>query len=212
MSVSQTNEAALEAYIERYLTGEITAAATRGVAENANQGYDGNRWRRGNPSDFNAEFALDEAMFWNFLENTQGKELEKLHYKPDWKRQVVERLHRKLKKDGILTVLKKGLDVDNAHFDLLYRLPYNTLNPEVQQKFESNIFSVTRQVHYSVADRLLSIDMVLFVNGLALATLELKNPWTGQNVNHAKKQYREDRDPNETLFQFRRCLVHSHWV
>lgn len=59
-----------------------------------------------------------------------------------------------------------------------------------------------------MADPLKSVDMVLFINGLALATLELKNPWTGQNVNHAKKQYREDRDPNETLFHFRRCLVH----
>jgi type I restriction enzyme R subunit len=92
--------------------------------------------------------------------------------------------------------------------DLLYRLPYNDLNPDVKAAFESNRFSVTRQVHYSVADPLKSVDMVLFINGLALATLELKNPWTGQNVNHAKKQYREDRDPNETLFHFRRCLVH----
>jgi type I restriction enzyme R subunit len=62
-------------------------------------------------------------------------------------------------------------------------------------------------VYFSKADHK-SVDMVVFLNGLPLATLELKNPWTGQNVNHAKKQYRDDRDPKETLFQFRRCLVH----
>ena len=205
---SQTNEAALEACIERALSGGVTVAVKDGVLQAPTPDIGGNGWKRGKPGDFNAEFAVDEAMLWQFLENTQAKELTKLHHKPDWKRQVIERLHRKLKKDGILAVLKKGLEVDNAHLDLLYRLPYNDLNPEVKVKFESNRFSVTRQVHYSLADPLKSVDMVLFINGLALATLELKNPWTGQNVNHAKKQYRDDRDPNETLFHFRRCLVH----
>lgn len=66
-------------------------------------------------------------------------------------------------------------------------------------KFESNIFSVTRQVYFSSIDHK-SVDMVVFLNGLPIATLELKNPWTGQNVNHAKKQYRDDRDPKEPLF------------
>lgn len=73
---------------------------------------------------------MDELKFWRFLESTQAEACEKLHYKPDWKKQVVERLHRKLKKDGVLALLKKGLDVEEAHFDLLYRLPYNVLNPE----------------------------------------------------------------------------------
>ncbi len=205
---SQTSEAALEASIERALTGSVTVAPTADREAVPSPDYGGNGWKHGKPGGFNAEFAVDEVMLWQFLESTQAKELAKLHHKPDWKRQVLERLHRKLKKDGILTVLKKGLEVDNAHLDLLYRLPYNDLNPEVNAKFESNLFSVTRQVHYSVADPLKSVDMVLFINGLALVTLELKNPWTGQNVNHAKKQYRDDRDPNETLFHFRRCLVH----
>ena len=205
---SETTEKALEACIERALTGEVTGSTDEAIAHEPSHDQGGNRWKRGKPGDFNAEFAIDEAMLWRFLETTQAQELAKLQHKPDWKRQVLERLHRKLKKDGILTVLKKGLDVDNAHLDLLYRLPYNDLNPEVKARFESNLFSVTRQVHYSVADPLKSVDMVLCLNGLALVTLELKNPWTGQNVNHAKKQYREDRDPNETIFQFRRCLVH----
>ena len=208
---SQTNESALEACIERHLTGGVSASApVHGSAQDepaSPQPGKGKGYLRGKASDFNAEFAIDEAKFWQFLESTQADELAKLTYKPDWKRQVLERLNRKLKKDGILSVLKKGLDVDNAHLTLLYRLPYNDLNPDVAAKFESNIFSVTRQIYFSTTDQK-SVDMVFFLNGLPLATLELKNPWTGQNVHHAKKQYREARDPKETLFQFRRCLVH----
>ncbi len=205
---SQTTEAALEACIERALSGGVSEVARPGAVQEPGSDYGGDGWRRGRASDFNPFFAVDEAQFWQFLEKTQPEELAKLHHKPEWKQQVLERLHRKLKKDGILHVLKKGLEIDNAHLALLYRLPYNELNPDVKARFEGNRFSVSRQVHYSLAEPMKSVDMVLFVNGLPLATLELKNPWTGQNVHHAKRQYREDRDPNETLFHFRRCLVH----
>ena len=190
--VSQTNEAALETHIENAL---------------AKDGY-----CIGNPADFDKEFAIDGTLFWQFLEATQPKELAKLKDRPNWQRLLLERLNKKIKKDSVLAVLKKGLDIDDAHFDLLYRLPYNDLNPEVVANFAANIFSVTRQVHYSQglgsSDTFKSVDMVLFVNGLAIATLELKNPWTGQNVHHAIKQYRTDRDPREPLFEFGRCLVH----
>ena len=186
--VSQTNEAALETHIENAL---------------AKDGY-----CIGNPADFDREFALDGKLFWQFLEATQPKELAKLKDRPNWQRLLLERLNKKIKKDSVLAVLKKGLDIDDAHFDLLYRLPYNDLNPEVVANFQANIFSVTRQVHYSESDTFKSVDMVLFVNGLAIATLELKNPWTGQNVHNAIKQYRIDRDPREPLFEFGRCLVH----
>ena len=186
--VSQTNEAALESRIENAL---------------AKDGY-----RVGDPADFDREFAVDGKLFWEFLEATQPKELAKLKERPNWQRLVLERLNKKIKKDSVLAVLKKGLDVDDAHFDLLYRLPYNDLNPEVVANFEANRFSVTRQVHYSQTDTFKSVDMALFVNGLAVATLELKNPWTGQNVQNAVRQYRTDRDPKEPLFEFGRCLVH----
>ena len=186
--VSQTNEAAIETHIENAL---------------AKDGY-----CIGNPADFDREFAVDGKLFWQFLESTQPKELAKLKDRPNWQRLLLERLNKKIKKDSVLAVLKKGLDIDDAHFDLLYRLPYNDLNPEVAARFDANIFSVTRQVHYSECDSFKSVDMVLFVNGLGVATLELKNPWTGQNVHNAIKQYRTDRDPREPLFEFGRCLVH----
>ncbi len=133
--------------------------------EEATGSYASKGCLRGHSSDFNPEFALDEAKFWQFLEATQADELAKLHYKPDHRRQILERLHRKLKKDGILSVLKKGLDIDNAHFDLLYRLPYNELSDTVKGRFESNLFSVTCQIHFSSADQQ-SVDMVVFLNGL----------------------------------------------
>ncbi|BAZ53911.1 hypothetical protein NIES4103_65950 [Nostoc sp. NIES-4103] len=187
--VSKTNEQALENCIE-------TALVKRA-------GY-----QQGNPADFDREFAIDREKFWQFLETTQPEELAKLKDRPNWQRLILERCDRKIKKDGILSVLKKGLSIDDAHLTLLYSLPYNDVNPAVFKNFEKNIFSITRQVHYSQSDAGLSIDIVLFVNGLAIATMELKNPWTGQTVYHAKKQYREDRNPQEPLLQFARCLVH----
>ena len=119
----------------------------------------------------------------------------------------MERLDRKIKREGIIRLLKNGLDIDDAHFTLYYSLPFNDLNPDIATHFAQNIFSVTRQIHYAEADPLLSIDMVLFLNGLAIATFELKNPWTHQTTYHACRQY-EKRNVKETLLNFARCLVH----
>jgi type I restriction enzyme R subunit len=187
--VSQTNEQALENCIETALV-------------------EGARYEKGDPADFDREFAIDRDKFWRFLETTQPEELAKVQDQPNWQRIILERFHRKVKKDGILSVLKKGIAINDADFTLLYSLPYNDANDTVRDNFERNIFSVTRQVHYSESDPGLSIDMVLFVNGMAIATMELKNPWSGQTVYHAKKQYCQDRDPKETLLNFGRCLVH----
>ena len=187
--VSKTNERALEDCIE---------AALVEVA----------RYEKGNPADFDREFAIDREKFWRFLETTQAEELDKLRDRPNWQRLILERFDRKVKKDGILSVLKKGIAIDDAQLTLLYSLPYNDANPRIQENFERNLFSVSRQVHYSDTNPNLSVDMVLFLNGIAIATLELKNPWTGQTVYHAKQQYKNDRDPRELLFQFARCIVH----
>ncbi|PHQ82718.1 MAG: DEAD/DEAH box helicase [Thalassobium sp.] len=185
--VSETSERALEELIEAaFLTG----------------GY-----IMGNNADFDAELAIDTVQLWAFLEATQSDELDKLRPRHNWQRIVLERLDRKIKKDGVLTVLKKGLSVDDAHLRLLYRLPYNTKTPEVTRLFEANIFSVTRQVYFSTTDSNPSVDMVLFINGLPIVSMELKQPWKGQNVFHARKQY-QSRDHREPLFQFGRCLVH----
>jgi type I restriction enzyme R subunit len=208
--VSQTSELALEAAIEKYLTGtcleeQKKIAEGEDVPFSASHGY-----QLGLPHEFNANYALDTKRFWAFLEKTQEEELLKLHKSGgDWRHKVLERFDRFVKKYGLLHLLKKGLSVGDAHFHLLYPAPLASSSEKVKQNFAANIFSSTRQVHYSLANTLETIDLVLFVNGLPIATLELKNPWTGQTARyHGQKQYRNDRDSSQPLLQFGRCLVH----
>jgi type I restriction enzyme R subunit len=215
--VSQTNEQALEASIECTLAGisreelkeQVGSSDTVALKQSAQYLTEtGHGYKLGWSSDYDREFAVDTEKFWGFLQSTQSDQLAKLKDRPNWQRLVLEMLNKRIKKHGILKVLKNGLSIDDAHFTLLYSAPYNDINPEVAQNFERNIFSVTRQLYYAQTEPQLSIDMVLFINGLTIATLELKNTWTGQTTYHAKKQYCNDRDPNEPLLQFGRCLVH----
>ncbi|MBB3545481.1 type I restriction endonuclease subunit R [Rhizobium sp. BK399] len=204
--VSNTKEAALEQAIQRHLTGTTTEDLTNQPPP-AEQGY----FRFGQPSDFNAQYAIDTKLFWEFLETTQGKELAKLKDRSpvDWQRKILERFDRLVKKNGLLHLLKKGLAVDDAAFTLMYAAPLASSAAKVHENFAANIFSVTRQVRYSETNPGEEIDMVLFVNGLALITVELKNAWTGQTARyHGQKQYREGRDATQTLLQFGRALVH----
>ena len=144
---TQTTEKAFEESIEQHLTGYVTDLSSSNTVQESSQAQSPHAgYVQGSSVDFDKGVALDTAKLWQFLESTQAEELKKIQYKPDWKRQVEERLNRKIKKDGILSVLKKGLSIDAAHLDLLYRLPYSNLAPEVVEKFESNIFSCTRQL------------------------------------------------------------------
>ena len=212
--VSQTNEQALEAAIERALTGltrEAVKQAGKVKETPADDLVANNGFQLGLPYDFNAQHAIDEKLFWRFLEQTQGKELAKLkkHNPTDWDRKLLERYDRLIKKHGILHLLKKGLAVDDAHFHLMYPAPLASSSEKVKQNYAANIFSCTRQVRYSLANPLQEIDMVLFLNGIPLVTMELKNAWTGQTARyHGQKQYRENRDTNQPLLNFARCLVH----
>jgi len=159
--VSKTNEEALEGLIESHLAGA-------------------NGFATGSPADYDAQFAVDTRYFWQFLEDTQPEQLDKLRKYPDWQRKILERFDRLIKKHGILHMLKKGLAVDDAFFNLMYPAPLASSSQSVVDNFAANIFSVTRQLRYSLANPLQEIDMVLFINGIALVSLELKNPWTGQ--------------------------------
>jgi len=216
--VSQTNEQALEALIEKALTGnnleglkaeaKANSIKEQDVPFGSNHGY-----QLGFAKDFNAQYAIDEVKFWQFLESTQSEEIEKLQRyasnESEWKRKVLERFDRLVKKYGVLHLLKKGLSVDDASFVLMYPAPLASSADSVKINFEKNFFSSTRQVRYSLSNTLQEIDLVLFINGLPFATLELKNPWTGQTARfHGKKQYRNDRDISQPLLQFGRCLVH----
>lgn len=204
--VSNTKEIALEQAIERGLAG----LTREELAANPAAPVPG-PFRIGRPGDFDADFALDTRFFWKFLEASQGKALERLKTRNpgDWQRKILERLDRTIRQKGLLHVLKKGLSVEDAHFTLMFPAPLASSAASVHENFAANIWSVTRQVRYSRANPGEEIDMVLFVNGLPLITLELKNPWTGQTArHHGQKQYREDRDATQPLLQFGRALVH----
>ncbi len=208
--VSKTTEKELEIAIEKQLTGTCLEAQ-KGVAEVGDLPFSPNHgYQLGLPQDFNARYAIDSKRFWAFLEHTQHEELEKLQkHGGDWQLKVLERFDKLIKKYGLLHLLKKGLSVDDATLHLMYPAPLVSSSDKVKQNFADNIFSSTRQVRYSLSNTLEEIDLVLFINGLPFATLELKNPWTGQTARyHGQKQYREDRDINQPLLQFGRCLVH----
>jgi type I restriction enzyme R subunit len=212
---SQTNEAALEATIEKQLTGTCLedlisqGVALNNIEERVPLYRSGNGYYIGLPEDFNAKYAIDEMRFWDFLQSTQKEELAKLQKQSDWKLKILERLDRMIKKYGILRLFRKGLDVDDAHFTLLYPLPLASSSEKVKTNFESNQFSATRQLRYSLTNTGEEIDMVLFVNGLPFATMELKNHWTGQNAKvHGQNQYKFKRDITQPLLNFGRCIVH----
>ena len=134
--ISKTNEQALEAYIEQALVGGVHREENIESSAEAARAYSHNvSYEPGDPADFDREFAIDREKFWRFLELTQPDELNKLRTRPNWQRLVLERLNRKIQRDGIVKVLKSGLHIDDAHLTLLYSLPYNTINPEVHSKF-----------------------------------------------------------------------------
>ena len=151
--VSQTNEQALESAIEKYLTGTCLEEKDKiedEVPFTQNHGY-----KLGLAADFNAHFAIDAKYFWEFLEKTQAEELEKLQKTgADWQLKILERFDRLIKKYGLLHLLKKGLNVDDAHLSLIYPAPLASSSEQVKQNFADNIFSSTRQVRYSLANML----------------------------------------------------------
>jgi type I restriction enzyme, R subunit len=213
--VTKTDEQALESSIEKKLTGTCLEDLKElgpdfNILEERNELYrSGNGYFISSPNDFNAKYAIDEKHFWHFLETTQKEELVKLKKQSDWKLKILERFDRMVKKYGILRILRKGLEVDDAHFTMFYVLPLASSSEKVKKNFGANEFSVTRQVRYSLSKLGEEIDMVLFINGLPFATLELKNPWTGQNAKvHGQKQYKYDRDISQPLLNFGRCIVH----
>nr|WP_290446010.1 DEAD/DEAH box helicase family protein [Acinetobacter lwoffii] len=201
------NELALEKNIERALVGICKEDLAQGIA----QTHSGLGYVIGQVSDFNADYAIDEKMFFQFLESTQKDSLDayKAYNKNDWKQKILGRFDKLIKKHGIAYMLKKGMALDEQHFHFMYPCPLASSSQSVKQNFASNIFSVTRQVQYSLKNRREEIDMVIFLNGLPLVTMELKNAWTNQTARyHGQKQYREDRDETQPLLSPARCLVH----
>ncbi|WP_338813280.1 DEAD/DEAH box helicase family protein [Bernardetia sp. Wsw4-3y2] len=153
-------------------------------------------------------FFRDEILA--FLQRSQPKKWEKISaiHGKDTENRVLQRLYKELDLRGCLDVLRKGFVDYGVRFQMAFFKPASGLNPDAVEIYNTNSLKVYRQVYYSKRNRN-SVDIVLGLNGLPVATLELKNQFTGQNVNHAKNQYKDTRDPKEILFSFKkRTLVH----
>ncbi len=167
---------------------------------------------QGQPRDFDADLALDTAELMAFIGATQADEWEKVrktHASADAAQKAfTKRLADEVQKRGAVDVLRHGVIYvghEKAEFKLAYFRPASGLNPGLEAKYQANRLTVTRQLPYDPA---LSntLDLVLFVNGIPVATAELKNPMTNQTVEHAMAQYRKDRDPKNRLL--RNAVVH----
>lgn len=190
MAFTNTKESGLEALIVKWLV-------------------DQNGYEQGTNADYNREYAVDETRLFRFLQDTQPDALEKLGvFKSDMKKkQFLNRLQGEIAKRGIIDVLRNGVKIYPANLIMFYLTPTEN-NTKAKEMFEKNIFSVTRQLQYSMDATRLALDICLFINGLPVITFELKNQLTKQDVDDAVEQYKTDRDPRELLFQFKRCMVH----
>src|SRR6266571_2741828 len=166
-------------------------------------------WLAGDPKDYEREYAVDLAQLSGFLRDTQPDAAEALDLDHDGptRRKLLTRLQGEVTKRGVIDVLRKGIKHGAHELDLFYGTPSAGNLPAIE-RYAANRFSVTRQLRYSRDETQLALDLGLFINGLPVATFELKNSLTKQTVDDAVQQYRRDRDPWEKLFEFGRCVVH----
>ena len=187
---SQTTEQAFESTVESMLLGA--------------------GWRAGDLGEWDVERALFPARAVAFIRETQPDEWARMAglHGDDVESLVVAQLARELDTKGTIEVLRHGFRFSGRTFRLAYFAPAHGLNPDALARFERNDLTVTRQApcHPGKGD---TLDLVFALNGVPVATCELKNPMTGQDWRNAVRQYQQDRDPNAPLFRFkRRALVH----
>ena len=191
--MTQTNEKAFETAIEHHLT-------TAG-------GYE-----KGNRDVFDQERGLFPGDVISFIQTTQPKEWEYLAslQKDKAEETLLDDLCRALNSEheGCLSILRHGFKCFGKLFRVAYFAPASGLNPDIQKLYEANCITITRQLRYS-AKHGNTLDVTLALNGIPVATAELKNPMTAQTWRHAVTQYKNDRDPVDLIFQFKkRTLVH----
>lgn len=164
-----------------------------------------NKFRESISNDFDKEFCINPKQLWEFIKETQPETYEMIQRKGE--RSFLVRLDEKLRKLGIIEVLRKGVKHFDKTVNLFYRQPASNYNAGDLDKFNANIFSVTQELVYS-SENANRLDLTIFLNGLPIITCELKNPLSGQTVHNGIRQYQNDRDPKEKLFTFARCMVH----
>jgi type I restriction enzyme R subunit len=210
---TDTSEKGLETLIMRHLTGtDGLAVPPKRVAERP-PFSGGTGYTAGSAQDYDRAHALDVPQLFAFLQATQPEAVKKLSLfdannpKDINRLKFLARLSGEIGKRGVVDVLRKGVEHGPLHFDLFYGTP-SPGNAKAERLHAENRFSITRQLAYSMDETRRALDLCLFINGLPIATFELKNSLTKQTVADAVEQYKRDRDPRERLFEFGRCVVH----
>ena len=208
---SDTSEKGLESLIVAAMTGRTSSEPPppgEGIGL-IRARYGGTGWILGQAQDYDREFCVDLPQLRTFLSTTQPELAEALDLEHDspTRRKFLARLQGEISKRGVIDVLRHGVKDGPHHIDLFFGTP-SLGNEKAQGLYEANRFSVTRQLRYSRDETQRALDLGLFINGLPIATFELKNSLTKQTVEDAVEQYKRDRDPREKLFEFGRCVVH----
>ncbi|OGR41971.1 MAG: DEAD/DEAH box helicase [Elusimicrobia bacterium GWA2_61_42] len=212
MSPTDISEKGLETIIMRHMTGvDGLGPMTEGAVAEAPIKFDG--WFAGNPKDFDRSQVMDVPQLFKFLRTTQPEMFKKIGMVNEQdatdiaRLKFLTRLSNEVGKRGVIDVLRKGMDHGALRFDLFYGTPSHG-NVKAEELYAKNRFIVTRQLAYSADQTRRALDLALFINGLPVATFELKNNLTKQTVEDAVEQYRRDRDPREKIFTPGRCIVH----
>ncbi|MHB1811393.1 MAG: type I restriction endonuclease subunit R [Thermoplasmataceae archaeon] len=188
----EISEKSMESHIEEYLVD--------------NHGY-----VRRSSSNYDKSLCMDKEKVIGFILSTQPERWEQLkqQHGDNVSEMFLKRLKEEIEKRGTMDILRRGIKDYGVSFDLFYPVPESSLNEKLNILQRANIFSVIRQLYFSQKNNK-SLDLVIFINGLPIITMELKDRMSGSHysVQDAIKQYMEDRDPHEPLFKFGRCLVH----
>jgi type I restriction enzyme R subunit len=207
---TDTSEYGLESLIVEAMTGVAGGVdATEVGAHKPPTPTGGTGWLLGNAPHYDREYAVDRFELLSFLQDTQPQVFEALELGVEGPARLkfLARLQGEIAKRGTIDVLRNGIKHGAHHVDLFYGTP-SPGNVKAQERYAANRFSVSRQLKYSRDETQRALDMALFINGLPIATFELKNSLTKQTVQDAVEQYMRDRDPRERLFEFGRCVVH----
>ena len=196
------------AYVERLMHGSI-------LSEKEYQHFIMERLEKDNgyvvrkATSYDRLFAVDREMLFKFLNDTQPEQMDALRkiYKRDLENTIVSYINSETTKarGSLLDVLKHGIEMSNMKLELMYTKPATTFNKDLLTKYEKNIFSVMEEVWASDDER---VDLVIFLNGMAIMSFELKCNAAGQSYQDAIYQFRVDRNPKTRLFWFKAgCLV-----
>jgi type I restriction enzyme R subunit len=209
---TDTSEKGLEALIAAQMTRQATCSshAAPGMSEAPQRRFVGSHnWILGNPEDYDRAFTVDLVQLRAFLAATQEHLIQAfdLDHDSPTRQKFLARLQGEIGNRGVIDVLRNGMKHGAHDVTLFYGTP-TPGNIKAAERFARNRFSVTRQLRYSRDETANALDLALFINGLPIATFELKNSLTKQTVEDAIEQYKRDRDPREKLFEFGRCIAH----